>query len=121
AKGANCSRSSTLALDPDTGAYKWHYQENPAEMWDFTATQQITLADLTIDGNPRKVLMQAPKKAFFYVIDRSNGKLISAEAYAPQNWAERIDLASGRPGERPEARAAGAPPPTLHTRLCAHT
>jgi len=108
-KGDNLFLSSILALDPDTGAYKWHYQLNPGETWDFTATQQITLADLTIDGQVRKVAMQAPKNGFFYVIDRSNGKLISAEAYAPQNWAERIDIATGRPVERPEARYADKP------------
>jgi PQQ-dependent dehydrogenase (methanol/ethanol family) len=108
-QGDNLFLSSILALDPDTGAYKWHYQVNPGETWDFTATQQITLADLTIDGKVRKVAMQAPKNGFFYVIDRSTGKLISAEAYAPQNWAERIDTASGRPVERPEARFADAP------------
>jgi PQQ-dependent dehydrogenase (methanol/ethanol family) len=119
-KGDNLFLSSILALDPDTGAYKWHYQENPAEMWDYTATQQITLADLTIDGKVRKVLMQAPKNGFFYVIDRSNGKLISAEAYAPQNWAERIDLASGRPVERPEARYADAPHLTYPSGIGAH-
>jgi PQQ-dependent dehydrogenase (methanol/ethanol family) len=103
-KGDNLFLSSILALDPDTGRYKWHYQVNPGETWDFTATQQITLADLTIDGKVRKVAMQAPKNGFFYVVDRSNGKLISAEAYAPQNWAERIDLATGRPIEKPDAR-----------------
>jgi PQQ-dependent dehydrogenase (methanol/ethanol family) len=119
-KGDNLFLSSILALDPDTGAYKWHYQENPAEMWDFTATQQITLADLTIDGKVRKVAMQAPKNGFFYVIDRSNGKLISAEAYAPQNWAERIDLATGRPVERPEARYADAPHLTFPSGIGAH-
>ncbi|HEU4652223.1 MAG TPA: PQQ-dependent dehydrogenase, methanol/ethanol family, partial [Croceibacterium sp.] len=119
-KGDNLFLSSILALDPDTGAYKWHYQENPAEMWDFTATQQITLADLTIDGKPRKVLMQAPKNGFFYVIDRSNGTLISAEPYAPQNWAERIDLATGRPVERPEARYADAPRLTYPSGIGAH-
>jgi PQQ-dependent dehydrogenase (methanol/ethanol family) len=108
-KGDNLFLSSILALDPDTGAYKWHYQLNPGETWDFTATQQMTLADLTIDGKVRKVLMQAPKNGFFYVIDRTNGKLISAEPYAPQNWAERIDLESGRPVEKPEARYADAP------------
>ena len=107
-KGDNLFLSSILALDPDTGAYKWHYQENPGESWDYTATQQITLADLTIDGKVRKVLMQAPKNGFFYVIDRSNGKLISAEPYAPQNWAERIDLETGRPVEKPGARYADA-------------
>ncbi|RZA22954.1 MAG: PQQ-dependent dehydrogenase, methanol/ethanol family, partial [Proteobacteria bacterium] len=108
-KGDNLFLSSILALDPDTGKYKWHYQVNPAETWDFTATQQITLADLTIDGKPRKVLMQAPKNGFFYVIDRSNGKLISAQPYVPQNWAERIDLVTGRPVEIPEARFADKP------------
>ena len=108
-RGDNLFLSSILALDPDTGAYKWHYQQNPGETWDFTATQPITLADLQIDGQIRKVLMQAPKNGFFYVIDRSDGTLISAEAYAPQNWAERIDIATGRPVEVPEARFADAP------------
>ena len=119
-QGDNLFLSSILALDPDTGAYKWHYQVNPGETWDFTATQQITFADLTIDGKPRKVLMQAPKNGFFYVIDRSNGKLISAEAYAPQNWAERIDLVTGRPVERPEARYADAPHVTYPSGIGAH-
>ena len=77
-KGDNLFLASIVALDPDTGKYKWHYQLNPGETWDFTATQQIMLADLTIDGTARKVLMQAPKNGFFYVIDRTNGKLISA-------------------------------------------
>lgn len=108
-KGDNLFLSSILALDPDSGAYKWHYQVNPAESWDFTATQQITLATLTIGGRPRKVAMQAPKNGFFYVIDRTDGKLISAEPYAPQNWAVRIDLETGRPIERPEARYADKP------------
>ncbi len=119
-KGDNLFLSSILALDPDTGAYKWHYQVNPGETWDFTATQQITLADLTIDGTVRKVAMQAPKNGFFYVIDRSNGKLISAEAYAPQNWAERIDVATGRPVEIPEARYADAPHLTFPSGIGAH-
>ena len=119
-RGDNLFLASILALDPDTGAYKWHYQQNPGETWDYTATQQITLADLTIDGKVRKVLMQAPKNGFFYVIDRSNGKLISAEAYAPQNWAERIDVATGRPVERPEARFADAPRLTFPSGIGAH-
>ncbi len=108
-KGDNLFLSSILALDPDTGAYKWHYQVNPGETWDFTATQQITLATLEIDGEPRKVAMQAPKNGFFYVIDREDGKLISAEPFAEQNWAERIDLETGRPVEIPEARFADEP------------
>ncbi|KPL69205.1 alcohol dehydrogenase [Erythrobacter sp. SG61-1L] len=119
-KGDNLFLSSILALDPDTGKYKWHYQVNPGETWDFTATQQITLADLTIDGKPRKVLMQAPKNGFFYVIDRSNGKLISAENFVPQNWAEKIDLVTGRPVEKPEARFANKPYMIYPSGLGAH-
>jgi quinohemoprotein ethanol dehydrogenase len=78
-EGDNLFLTSILALDPDTGAYKWHYQQNPGETWDYTATQQMTLADLTIDGRVRKVILQAPKNGFFYVIDRADGKLISAD------------------------------------------
>jgi len=119
-RGDNLFLASILALDPDTGGYKWHYQLNPGETWDFTATQQMTLADLAIDGEVRKVVMQAPKNGFFYVIDRSNGKLIGAEPYAPQNWAERIDVATGRPVERPEARYADAPHLTFPSGIGAH-
>ena len=119
-EGDNLFLASILALDPDTGAYKWHYQLNPGETWDYTATQQITLADLTIDGTVRKVAMQAPKNGFFYLIDRANGKLISAEPYAEQNWAERIDTATGRPVERPEARYADAPHLTFPSGIGAH-
>ena len=119
-KGDNLFLASIVAVDPDTGKYKWHYQINPGETWDFTATQQITLADLTIDGKPRKVLMQAPKNGFFYVIDRTNGKLISAEAYAPQNWAERIDLATGRPVEKPNVRYTEGPAMVLPSGIGAH-
>ena len=108
-EGDNLFLSSIVALDPDTGEYKWHYQANPGETWDFTNTQQITLADLEIDGEVRHVLMQAPKNGFFYVIDRENGALISAEAYAPVNWAERIDLETGRPVEVAAARYADEP------------
>src|SRR5690606_14347026 len=112
--------SSIVAVDPDTGKYKWHYQINPGESWDYTATQQIMLADLEIDGKPRKVLMQAPKNAFFYVIDRTNGKLISAEPYAKQNWAERIDLKTGRPVERPGVRYEKEPALIIPSGIGAH-
>ena len=78
--GDNLFLSSIVALDAATGAYKWHYQTTPGETWDYTATQPIVLAELTIDGKPRKVAMQAPKNGFFYVVDRENGQLISARA-----------------------------------------
>ncbi len=119
-KGDNLFLSSIVALDPDTGKYKWHYQINPGESWDYTATQQIMLADLTIDGKPRKVLMQAPKNAFFYVIDRTNGQLISAQPYAKQNWAERIDIKTGRPVERPGVRYEKDPALIIPSGIGAH-
>lgn len=103
-KGDNLFTSSIIALDPDTGAYKWHYQQTPGETWDFTATQQMILATLPVDGRPRKVLLQAPKNGFFYVLDRVNGQLLSAEKFVPANWASRIDLTTGRPVEDPAAR-----------------
>ncbi|MCB2051644.1 MAG: c-type cytochrome, partial [Novosphingobium sp.] len=103
-KGDNLFLSSIVALDPDTGEYLWHYQETPGESWDYTATQQITLATLNIDGQPRKVLMQAPKNGFFFVLDRTDGKLISAKNYVDVNWATGYDLKTGRPIEDPKAR-----------------
>lgn len=102
--GDNLFLSSIVALKPDTGEYVWHYQTTPGETWDYTATQHILLADLTIDGQPRKVLMQAPKNGFFYVLDRTNGELLSAQPFATINWATGVDLETGRPIEVPAAR-----------------
>lgn len=102
--GDNLFLSSIVAIKPDTGEYAWHYQTTPGETWDYTATQHIILADLTIKGEKRKVLMQAPKNGFFYVIDRTNGKFISAQAYSTVNWATGIDQSTGRPIENPAAR-----------------
>ena len=108
--GDNLFLGSIVALDAKTGKYVWHYQVNPGNTWDYNDAMDIQLADLTIDGKPRSVLMHAPKNGFFYVIDRENGKLISAEKFAPANWAERIDLATGRPVENPDARYPGGKP-----------
>ncbi len=102
-KGDNLFVSSIVALRPDSGEYVWHYQTTPGDMWDYTATQHIILAELPIDGKKRKVLMQAPKNGFFYVLDRTNGKLLSAEKFAPVNWATHVDLATGRPAVDEEA------------------
>ena len=103
--GDNLFLCSIVALDAKTGDYVWHYQVNPGESWDWNAAMDITLATLSIGGKSRKVLMQAPKNGFFYVIDRATGKLISAEPFAEQNWAKRIDLKTGRPVENPGLRS----------------
>ncbi|WP_338111652.1 PQQ-dependent dehydrogenase, methanol/ethanol family [Sphingopyxis granuli] len=108
-KGDNLFLSSIVALDPDTGEYKWHYQETPGDTWDFTASQPIMLTTLKVNGQDRKVLLHAPKNGFFYVIDRKTGKLVSAKNFVPTNWASSIDLATGRPVENPDARYKNKP------------
>ncbi len=102
--GDNLYLSSIVALNADTGRYVWHYQTTPGDDWDYNAAQPMILADLTIGGTPRKVLLQAPKNGFFYVIDRLTGELLSAQPYVTVNWATHIDLKTGRPVETPEAR-----------------
>ena len=102
--GDNLYLSSIVAIDARTGEYAWHFQTTPGETWDYTATQHIILADLEIDGARRKVLMQAPKNGFFYVIDRETGKFLSAENYTRVTWALGIDPETGRPVENPASR-----------------
>ena len=118
--GDNLYLSSVLALDPATGEIVWHYQETPGDNWDYTSTQPMILADLNIDGKPRKVILHAPKNGFFFVIDRENGKLISAEKYATTTWADRIDKATGRPVLAEGAEFHDKPFVTLPSTLGAH-
>jgi PQQ-dependent dehydrogenase (methanol/ethanol family) len=106
--GDNLYLSSILAIRPDSGELVWHYQTTPGETWDYTATQHMILADLDVGGRTRKVLMQAPKNGFFYVLDRATGELISAAPYTEVTWAKGIDLRTGRPIETPNARYATA-------------
>jgi quinohemoprotein ethanol dehydrogenase len=103
-KGDNLYLSSIVALDADTGAYAWHYQVMPGEEWDYDAVAQLTLANITMDGKVRHVLMQANKNGFFYVLDRRTGALISAKAIVPINWGSGIDIKTGRPIEHPNIR-----------------
>ncbi|WP_262500133.1 MULTISPECIES: PQQ-dependent dehydrogenase, methanol/ethanol family [unclassified Pseudomonas] len=105
AKGDNLFLSSIVAVNADTGEYAWHYQTTPGDAWDFTATQHMILAELPINGKQRKVLMQAPKNGFFYVLDRATGELLSAKNIVPVNWAKGIDMKTGRPIVDDEAAA----------------
>lgn len=89
--------NSVIALDAATGRYVWHYQEVPDDVWEYNATTPIVLADLTIKGRSHKVLMQASRGGFFYVLDRQSGKLLSADPFVKVTWASRIDVATGRP------------------------
>ncbi|MDH3641458.1 MAG: PQQ-dependent dehydrogenase, methanol/ethanol family [Gammaproteobacteria bacterium] len=100
--GDNLFLSSIVALDADTGSMKWYYQTTPGDNWDYTAVQDMALADMEVDGEMRKVLLQAPKNGFFYVIDRSDGKLLRANPFATVTWATHVDMETGRPVENPE-------------------
>ena len=104
AGGDNLYLSSLVALRPDTGEYVWHYQETPGDNWDYTSTQPMILADLVIEGRPRKVILHAPKNGFFYVIDRTDGAFISATNFVDVNWASGYG-ADGRPVETAIARS----------------
>ncbi len=100
--GDNLFLASIIAVDADSGRMNWYYQQVPAENWDYTATADMALADMEVDGRVRKVLLQAPKNGFFYVIDRSDGKLLRAHPFAAVTWATHVDLETGRPVENPE-------------------
>lgn len=102
-EGDNLYLSSMVAVDADSGEYHWHYQTTPGEAWDYTATQHMILAELDIAGETRKVIMQAPKNGFFYVLDRLTGELISAEPFVHVTWASHVDQETGRPVVNPDA------------------
>ena len=97
--GDNLYTCSVLALDPKTGKIKWHYQFSPNNPFDYDGVAEMVLADLNVDGKPTKVLMDANRNGFFYVLDRTNGKLLAANPYVKVNWATGIDMKTGRPIE----------------------
>jgi quinohemoprotein ethanol dehydrogenase len=119
-EGDNLYLSSIVALRPASGEYVWHFQTTPAESWDFTATQPIVLADLSIDGRLRKVLMQAPKNGFFYVLDRATGEFIHARNYVNVTWTKGLDPKTGRPRVVAEARYLREPAMVAPGPLGAH-
>ena len=99
--GDNLFLSSIVAVDADTGEMNWFYQTTPGDNWDYTATQDMALAEVEVDGRRRKVLLQAPKNGFFYVLDREDGELLRAHPFAAVTWATHVDLETGRPVENP--------------------
>jgi glucose dehydrogenase len=98
--------SSIVALEADTGEYKWHYQETPGDEWDYDNCNPLIVADLKMkDGKMHHVVMQAPKQGFFYILEAKTGKLLSADKYVPEtNWATHVDMKTGRPVEDPKVR-----------------
>jgi alcohol dehydrogenase (cytochrome c)/quinohemoprotein ethanol dehydrogenase len=101
--GDNLYTSSLVAVDADTGEYRWHFQETPRDRWDYDSNQSIILADLPIDGQSRRVVLHAPKNGFFYVLDAASGQFISGAPFAQVNWARGLDPQTGYPEFNPEA------------------
>jgi alcohol dehydrogenase (cytochrome c) len=100
----NLYTSATLAINPDTGKIVWHYQATPHDAWDYDGVNELVLADLNLGGQTTPVALKADRNGFFYVLDRRNGKLISAKPFVEVNWATGVDLATGRPIEAADKR-----------------
>ncbi len=103
-KGDNLYTSSILAMRPKTGEIVWHYQAAPNEIFDWDSVWEIILADINVDGKPRKVAMQMNRNGFLYVLDRVTGELLSAKPFARVNWATHVDMKTGRPVESEVAK-----------------
>jgi alcohol dehydrogenase (cytochrome c) len=106
-KGDNLYVASLLAIRPKTGEIVWHYQVAPNDVWDWDSWE-IILSDLRVDGQMRKVAMHMSRNGFLYVLDRTNGQLLSAKPYAKVNWATHVDMATGRPVESDVSKALRA-------------
>jgi len=103
-KGDNLFLASIVAVNADTGAYVWHYQETPAETWDYDAVSPLSVVDLNLNGQKQRVVLQASKNGFFYVLAARTGKLLKATPFVDLNWADGVDMKTGRPRVKPEAR-----------------
>jgi alcohol dehydrogenase (cytochrome c)/quinohemoprotein ethanol dehydrogenase len=104
ASGDNLYTSSIVAVDAETGEYRWHFQETPEDRWDYDSDAQITVADVVLGGKKRHVILHAPKNGYFYMLDAKTGKFIDAKAWTMMNWSTGIDPVTGRPKINPEAR-----------------
>lgn len=102
--GDNLFLCSIVALDADTGEYRWHYQTTPGETWDYNSSMDIVLVDLPHGKQTIKALLHAPKNGFFYILNRANGELLSAEKFGKVTWATHVDMKTGRPIEAAGAR-----------------
>jgi quinohemoprotein ethanol dehydrogenase len=102
--GDNLFTISIVAGDADTGEYRWHFQEIPAEEWDFDAVQQLMLADIDVNGVERHVVMQATKSGYYYMVDATTGQLLVANNFVPVNWTTGYDMVTGRPNINPAAQ-----------------
>jgi quinohemoprotein ethanol dehydrogenase len=102
--GDNLYLASVVAVKAETGEYVWHYQTTPADTWDYDATSPLMTLDLTLDGKERHVVLQPCKNGFLYILDAATGELLKADAFTAVNWADGIDMKTGRPRAKKEAR-----------------
>ena len=102
--GDNLFLASVVAVKLETGEYVWHYQETPADTWDYDAVSPLSVVNLKIDGRVRRVLLQPSKNGYFYVLEARTGKLLSATPFVDTNWADGVDMKTGRPRVQPESR-----------------
>jgi alcohol dehydrogenase (cytochrome c) len=112
--GDNLYTSSVLAMRPATGEIVWHYQFTPNDAYDYDACWELINADIDVGGQKRKVIMQLNRNGFLYVIDRTNGKLLAANAFEKVNWASHVDNETGRPVETDIAKSIRAGNATEH-------
>jgi len=101
-----------FARNPDTGKAAWAYQKTPHDAWDYDGINENVLADLKINGQDRKVLVNFDRNGFAYVLDRKTGELLKADPFVNVNWATGVDLKTGRPIENPEKRTSSTKPVT---------
>ena len=99
-KGDNLFSCSVVALDPNTGKRKWHFQFTPHDVHDWDSTETPVLIDRTFRGETRKLMLHADRNAFFYVLDRTSGKFLLGKPFARQTWAKGLDD-SGNPRSSP--------------------
>ena len=99
-KGDNLYVGAVVALKPKTGEIAWHYQFSPNDPWDYDGVNENIIADVDIDGETKKVIIHDDRNGFMYVVDRTNGKLLKANQFVDKlNWADGIDMKTGRPIE----------------------
>src|SRR6266702_4402060 len=112
--GDNLYTSSVLAMRPTTGEVVWYYQFTPNDAYDYDACWELINADIDVGGQKRKVIMQLNRNGFLYVIYRTNGKLLAANAFEKVNWASHVDNETGRPVETDIAKSIRAGKATEH-------
>lgn len=106
--GDNLYTDAVVALDPDDGSLRWHFQYTPHDIWDYDGINEVILTDLNVDGRPVRALIHADKNGHFYALDRTNGAFLFATPFARVSWARGIDARTGRPDVDPAAHLSSS-------------